>query len=494
MTMARRFDDDPELVLAAQAGDQAAFTTLFRRWFDPCVDVARRIVRDEETAAEVAQETFLVAWRQLDTLRDPSAFGGWVLRTTRNKALNRLERERRSVAVDQDDDPVLSGLEAVDDVAGDVASAEQQQLVWAASAALGEREASVLDLHLRHGLDAAEIATALDITTNNAHQVLFRMKGKLAGAIRAWVLFKGGDPSCPDLARALRAAGATSFSAATVKVIDRHVADCEDCTRRQAAILAPEAMFAAVPLLPVAGLLRERVASGLRQSGVPLGPDAGAGPPAGPDDPTLADGGEVSDGPAEAAPAGGPVAASGPSRGNRRLLVAAAGAVVLLAIVVGVVVAARGGSDVDATLAEEPTTTASTEVRSGTSLPPVTVPDLVPPSVVPDPTTTTTRPPTTTVAPPVVPPAPPPPPAAPTVLTFTATPASAPGAPCPPGQWSFTLSWSTTATTTVVMVPNAGSGSVTGGPAGTGQGCALSPGATWTLTATGPGGTATATD
>src|SRR6478609_3939109 len=164
--MVRRFDDDPELVVAAQSGDADAFTTLFRRWFDPCADVARRIVHDEETAAEVAQETFLVAWRQLGTLRDPGAFGGWVLRTTRNKALNRLERERRSIAVDQDEDPVLADLEAGDDVAGDADALDQQRLVWAASAALGERDASVLDLHLRHGLDAGEIAAALDVTTN----------------------------------------------------------------------------------------------------------------------------------------------------------------------------------------------------------------------------------------------------------------------------------------------------------------------------------------
>ncbi len=159
MTMSRRYDDDPDLVLAAQArrpGD--AFTTLFQRWFDPCFDVARRIVHNDDTAAEVAQETFLVAWRQLDTLRDASAFGGWVLRTSRNKALNRLERERRSMAVDQDEHPALTDLEAVGDVAGDVTANEQQQLVWAAAAALGERDASVLDLHLRHGLDAAEIA------------------------------------------------------------------------------------------------------------------------------------------------------------------------------------------------------------------------------------------------------------------------------------------------------------------------------------------------
>ena len=52
---ARRYDDDPELVLAARAGDGGAFTTLFQRWFDPCVEVARRIVHDPETAAEVAQ-------------------------------------------------------------------------------------------------------------------------------------------------------------------------------------------------------------------------------------------------------------------------------------------------------------------------------------------------------------------------------------------------------------------------------------------------------
>ena len=494
MTMARRFDDDPQLVLAAQGGDQAAFTTLFRRWFDPCVDVARRIVHDEETAAEVAQETFLVAWRQLDTLRDPSAFGGWVLRTTRNKALNRLERERRSVAVDQDDDPVLAGLEAVDDVAGDVAAAEQQQLVWAASAALGEREASVLDLHLRHGLDAAEIAAALDITTNNAHQVLFRMKGKLAGAIRAWVLFKGGDPSCPDLARALRTADATSFSAATVKVIDRHVADCEECTRRQAAILAPEAMFAAVPLLPVAGLLRERAASALRQGGVPLGPDAGSGPPPGAEADPVVDGesaGAEGGSPGPPSP-GGAAVASGDRKDRRIALVV--GAVVLVAVVVGVVLALRAGADAGTTLAEEPATTTTVEARSGTSVPSDLAPEVAPPSTVPDPMTTTTRPVTTTVAPPVVPPSPPPPPAAPTVVSFTATPAASPGAPCPPGQWSFTLSWSTTDATSVVMVPNAGSGSVSGGPSGTAQGCALSPGAVWTLTATGPGGTATAAD
>lgn len=508
----RRYDDDPELVRAAQAGDGAAFTTLFQRWFDPCVEVARRIVHDPETAAEVAQETFLVAWRQLSTLRDPSAFGGWVLRTSRNKALNRLERERRSVAVDQDEHPLLADLEAVDDVAAEVAASDQQQLLWAASTALGEREASVLDLHLRHGLDAAEIADELEITTNNAHQVLFRMKGKLAGAIRAWVLFKGGDPACDRLRQELRTAGATSFSASTVKVIDRHVRGCDDCSRRQAAILAPEAMFAAVPALPVAGFLRERAAAALRDSGVPLGPDAAtpAADPSGstpehgagqagtdPGDPTAPGEGSDPDPPGGADGGDQPSpAGTAPAIAARRGLLLAALAGLMVLVVLAVVLLT--GRDDDVAVSEEPVGTSTvTEPRSGTSASTTTtLPVVAPPSTDPP----TTPAPTTTVAP--TPPPPPPSsstappttaPPTPTIISFVVTPASTPGGACPAGQWASTLAWRTSDATTVAVTSPAGAAPVAGGPFGTAVGCALTPGSPWTLVATGPGGSASAT-
>ena len=531
--MARRYDDDPALVLAAQSGDQAAFTMLFQRWFDPCFDVARRIVRNDDTAAEVAQETFLVAWRQLDTLRDASAFGGWVLRTSRNKALNRLEREQRSVAVDQDDHPVMTELEAVDDVASTVAANEQQQLVWAAAAALGERDASVLDLHLRHGLDASEIALALDVTPNNAHQLLFRMKGKLAAGIRAWVLFKGGDPQCDELGRELRQAGALSFSAATVKVIDKHVASCEACTDRQAAILAPEAMFAAVPLLPVAPGLRARAAEALRDSGVPLGPDA-AQPPAGPDAQT---GSPSTAGPSTGAVTGAtstpgagpetvlaaitvPLAAISPvgpppadDTSRSKVLAAVAAVVVLVLLLGGWALLSGGEGDVDVAAGNE-TTTTTVAARSGTSRPvieqeintPTTGADGAPatPSpelVLPPSTSTTTQPvvPTTTatVVPPSIPPpstTPPTTTAPPVVDSFGVTPPSAPGVGGCSGAtpWSHTLTWTTTNATNV-SVTSIG-GSTTGSPDDTKVVCTATPGAVpWTLTATGPGGSATDT-
>jgi RNA polymerase sigma factor (sigma-70 family) len=534
MTMGRRYDDDPDLVVAARQGDEAAFTTLFQRWFDPCFDVARRIVHDDEIAAEVAQETFLVAWRRLSSLRDPSAFGGWVLRTSRNKALNRLERERRSIAVDQDAAPVLAGLEAVDDVAGDVAAGEHQQLVWAAAAALGERDASVLDLHLRHGLDAGELALALDVTPNNAHQMLFRMKGKLASGIRAWVLFKGGDPACPDLARSLRDADALRFSAATVKVIDRHVKACDDCARRQAAILAPEAMFASVPLVPAGIGLREKVVEGLRDGGVPLGPDAATSsvPPGeggsgqqgsgtsgaeAPSDPPTS----PTAPPPTSPPAGLPVLPvldgvhgdvappsdedAEPRSTRSRVLAAAVVALVVLAGL-GLWMLRDGGEDdqLDTVAASTPSSS-TTGVPRSSSTTPTTAPELVvetTPPTVPDtvvappptgpPAPAPTAPPVT--VPPTQPPpptTPPPPPALPVIGAFSATAQTPPGA-CTSGGFPYALSWATTGAIWVTVTSPDGLAPVSGGPDGSAIGCALTPSVVWTLTATGPGGTATA--
>src|SRR5690606_29642134 len=163
---------------------------------------------------------------------------------------------------------------------------EQRVLVWAAASALGERDASLLDLHLRHGFGPGEIAEELGVTTNNAHQLLHRLKGRLGGAIRSWVLWRSG--TCPGLDRAVAGAGLVTFGAEAVKVVSRHARDCEECRQSQQLRLAPEALFAAMPMALAPPLLKAEAASALSQAGVPLGaaaptgaPGGGAGDPAG---------------------------------------------------------------------------------------------------------------------------------------------------------------------------------------------------------------------
>lgn len=575
--MGARHDDDAELVLAARGGDQQAFSALFERWFDRSYDVAWRIVRNPDTAAEVAQDTFLAAWQGLDGLRDPSAFGGWVLRTARNRALNRLEKEGRSRAVDPGDavdalDAAPVGVVASSegrpggDPADAVADAQQVALVWEAAEALGERDLSILDLHLRHGLEPAEIAEALDVTPNNAHQLLFRLRKKLGGAVRARVLWRGGDPRCDELARALFGAGVTAFDATAVKVVEAHADACPICSQARSLATSPEALFAAAPLLAAPPGVRAAVVEALRGAGVPLDPSAAASAP-----PTGVEGGASSAGPgndagtavgAEATPgtdvghevgqatgapggdagaavgggAGGPagtdptlamaaVAGTPPpvlptspiggppsdqdGSGGRARRAGLVAGLLLVALLVGAgigwlllddgddteaVAAAGGPGELEAvgsttSTTDAPTTTAappSTATTAPSTTTSTTSPTTTPTTQAPQPSTTTTS----TTAPPAPPP--PAPPGPPTVDSFTATYLDLGGGGCQSFQGGYELRWTTTgATSTSLSGP--GAPGTAGAPDGTTVLClgppAPSPSTvSWTLTATGPGG------
>lgn len=271
---------DAELVEAALSGDPDAFGLVYLRWFDPVYDVARRIVRDPETAAEVAQDVFLHGWRALAELRDPAAVGGWLLRSSRNRALNRFEREKRSVAVDPQESPEedlprspapWNRLAVATDPTDAMADEEVAELVWQSADALGERDVSLLDLHLRHHLSPAEIAEELDVAPNAAHQMLFRLRNRLGRAVRARVLWRDGHPRCEELAAALKEADLRAFGPAAVTLISSHVESCEDCRGHQRTRLAPAVLFgsAAASAAPIS--LIADVAAALEAEGVPLG-------------------------------------------------------------------------------------------------------------------------------------------------------------------------------------------------------------------------------
>ncbi len=320
--MQRSERSDTDLVLAALAEESEAFGELFDRWFNSSWNVARTIVRDDDLAADVAQDALLAAWQRLDQLDDPDAFGGWLLRITRNRALTRLEREKRSRATGDD---VVSGLR--DRGLPDPTGAERplgpdsisevrdrQELVWAAAAALGEREVSLLDLHLRHGLSPAEIADELGVEANNAHQQLFRLRNRLGDAIGSYLLWRNGRPLCDGLAAAV--GGDVAFDRSVARAVTRHQAACDHCSERRAALVDPGKLFAAAPLVLVPAQLKVGAAAALQSAGVPLGSHGttGAGSNA-------ADGG-TSSGPTDGAPGpGGPdggvglLSADGPSAG-----------------------------------------------------------------------------------------------------------------------------------------------------------------------------------
>lgn len=263
---------DEELVLAAQQGERHAFGPLAQRWFDRCWEVAWRILRDREHAADVAQDTLLKAWHQLDRLDQPASFGGWVLRIARNGALDRLEKERRAVPTDDDRTLEPRGPDriAVADPEAEFGRGQQHDLVWAAAEALGDRDASMLDLHLRHGLEPHELAEELGIAPNAAHQALFRMRKRLGGAVQAWLLWRDGRPACHPLRAELAAAEVDRFGSLAMRTIERHAQGCDDCGQRRDRVTAPAALFSSVPFVLPPPELRTDAFEMLSHHGVPV--------------------------------------------------------------------------------------------------------------------------------------------------------------------------------------------------------------------------------
>ena len=79
---------DAELVLAARAGESAAFSLLVERHWSRLVALARSIAGDAE-AEDLVQDCLLTAWRRLATLREPAAFLAWTQRSVARASVRR---------------------------------------------------------------------------------------------------------------------------------------------------------------------------------------------------------------------------------------------------------------------------------------------------------------------------------------------------------------------------------------------------------------------
>ena len=86
-----REDAERSLVARARAGDRHAFRALVERHQGRALALARRLLRDDAEAEEVAQDAFLKAWSALPGFRAESSFGTWLHRIVYRRALDRLD-------------------------------------------------------------------------------------------------------------------------------------------------------------------------------------------------------------------------------------------------------------------------------------------------------------------------------------------------------------------------------------------------------------------
>jgi RNA polymerase sigma-70 factor, ECF subfamily len=94
-------EPEPSIIARARGGDLAAFEELVRLSQADVWRFAYHLTHSRATADDVSQEAFIRAWRALGTFRSETKFTNWLLRITRNCAVDAYRRSRRETPAEE---------------------------------------------------------------------------------------------------------------------------------------------------------------------------------------------------------------------------------------------------------------------------------------------------------------------------------------------------------------------------------------------------------
>jgi len=188
--------DEPELIRAAQRGDQRAFEQLVRLYDQNVLRLAMNLLRSPEDANDIYQEAFLRVFKNLHTFRFDCSFHTWLYRIVTNLCLDALRKRR----VRREEDTVVETserfLDRMDTVEESRADGDpQRQLLSRQLRArillvldgLTPRERAVFEMRHYQGLRLRAIGDMLGTSEEAAKNCLFRATQKMRAALGDFV-------------------------------------------------------------------------------------------------------------------------------------------------------------------------------------------------------------------------------------------------------------------------------------------------------------------
>jgi len=183
-------DLDLELVRRVQRGESAAFDVLVRKYQHRIVALIGRYISDWSECQDVAQETFLRAYRALGNFRGDAQFYTWLHRIAVNTAKNHLVSHNRRPPtddIDVADAEQFDGatrLRDTDTPERELMRQELEQTVMKAVEALPEELRSAITLREVEGLSYEEIAQKMDCPIGTVRSRIFRAREAIDAELR----------------------------------------------------------------------------------------------------------------------------------------------------------------------------------------------------------------------------------------------------------------------------------------------------------------------
>lgn len=173
---------DGEIVRRVLAGERELFEELVHRHEEAVYRRALKYFTRREDAEDVAQETFLNAYRGLGTFRGEQPFRPWILGIATNAAMSRLRRGRvMYLSLDAEMDPQAASVESV--VVETINGEELAGRLAAAVASLPEEQAAIFRLRYEEEMGVGELAALFGAKAGTMAVVLHRLREKLRGMV-----------------------------------------------------------------------------------------------------------------------------------------------------------------------------------------------------------------------------------------------------------------------------------------------------------------------
>ena len=187
--------DEKKVIQRAANGDADAFEQLVRTYQTPIYNLCLRMTGNPDDAADLSQEAFIKAWRNLGSFQFESAFSTWLYRLASNTCLDFLRSVKRRPQVSltvEDSDGETQTLDLPDSAPTPEEAAitkEEQETLARAMQSLDEQQRQILTLRVVNDLSYAQIADILQVKEGTVKSRLARTRD----ALRKILLQSGND-------------------------------------------------------------------------------------------------------------------------------------------------------------------------------------------------------------------------------------------------------------------------------------------------------------
>lgn len=172
--------NDQEYIDRVLEGDHSAFAALVDQYKHLVFTLAMQMVKHQEEAEEVSQDTFIKVFKSLRSYKGDSKFSTWIYRVAYNTCLDRIKKNKRKQQTYTIDEMTENQIQDTENALDIMEQEEKKQAITKCMDSLNPDDRALMTLFYFEELSLDEIGKVLNLKPNNVKVKLFRSRKRLA--------------------------------------------------------------------------------------------------------------------------------------------------------------------------------------------------------------------------------------------------------------------------------------------------------------------------